>query len=175
LSPSALADTKGSVGRRSAGWERRLPNIAYDSGRLTYEHMAAGNRATVLMGRDAAWEAWLESAGLNEPGAFAYLAVDDRGRPYRMVRGNDLTYKVGVDRILTAEAEGRLVAEWLSIFGEMYDYWSEKKRTAPPPPLPDANATLPPEVEANLMSARMEQVAAAAELDALDDVLDETD
>lgn len=152
-----------------------MPSIAYESTRLTDEHIAAGDRATVLVGRDAAWDEWLESAGLNEPDAFAYLEVDDRDKPYRMIRGADLTFKVGVDRILTAEREGRLVAEWLAIFGEMYDYWAEKKGTAPHPPLPDPDADLRAEVEANLVSSRMDRAVEHADLDELDDILDETD
>lgn len=43
-------------------------------------------------------------------------------------------------RLHAAEREGRLVAEWLAIYGEMADYWALKKSLAPPPPLPDPDA-----------------------------------
>lgn len=156
-------------------WESKLPSISHQSTRLNDEHIAACDRATVLMGRDPAWEEWLDSAGLNAPEAFVYLEVDDHDKPYRMIRGADLTYKIGVDRILAAERAGRLVAEWLTIFGKMFDYWCERKGTAPHPPLPDPDATLPPEVEANLVSARMDRVLEIADEDTLDDILDEAD
>ncbi len=38
-----------------------------------------------------------------------------------------------------------VVSACLAVFGEMCDYWAEKRSTAPRPALPDPHGSLPPE------------------------------
>ncbi|MBZ5740273.1 hypothetical protein [Nocardioides mangrovi] len=150
-----------------------VASIGFYSDDLTREHIVAANRAAMLVDLTAAWRSWFEEVGLESPDGLTYLAIDDREKPRRWVRGPDLTYKVGAARIVRAEADGRLVAEWLAIFGEMFDYWAEKKGTDPHPPLPDPDAPLPPEVEANLMAFYGNQVLMDAETELMMELLDD--
>lgn len=150
-------------------------NVAFLSDRLTADHIAALHRAQLLIEWDPLWPAWVEEVGLRDVSSFSYLEVGDRDKVYRGVRGDNLSYKVDAGRIVEADNESRLVAEWLAIHGEMFDYWAKKKCTTSPPPLPDPDGMLPPHIEEGLAAMRADQVVEAAYDDWFAELIDQDD
>ena len=148
-------------------------HIAFLSERLTGDHFITAWHAQALLEADPAWSEWLATVGLHgRQDTFVYTAVDDNPKPRRRISGQNLSYKVGVDRLLAAEQDrDRLVAEWLLIFEEMCDYWAAKKETAPHPRLPEPDRPLPPRKREWLATLEAQYVVDAAESELIADAV----